>query len=156
MQPLKYVHFGYINSDGNRIPIYDKMSLATIFRRTAVNRDLQQMYDYMKDNDVDMIKMNSATKSGNMQRMKMYDGDWKLQDLNESAVYEQEFKYIGKQLVTDPHNVERVTFATQPIKICMSNVEKEGDYDFQGKTVKGQKLIDEYVQAIDRLSDIGK
>lgn len=156
MQPLKYVHFGYINSDGNRIPIYDKMSLATIFRRTAVNRDLQQMYDYMKDNDVDMIKMNSATKSGNMQRMKMYDGDWKLQDLNESAVYEQEFKYIGKQLVTDPHNVERVTFATQPIKICMSNIEKEGDYDFQGKTVKGQKLIDEYVQAIDRLSDIGK
>ena len=40
-----------------------------------------------------------------MQRMKMYDGDWKLQDLNESAVYEQEFKYIGKQLV----NISRFT-----------------------------------------------
>lgn len=156
MQPLKYVHFGYINANGLRIPIYDKMSLATIFRRTAVNRDLMQMYNYMKNNNVDMIKMNSATKSGNMERMKMYDSNWQLQDLNESVVYDQEYKYIGKQLVTDPHDVERVTFATQPVKICMSNVDKLGDYELQGKTVKGQKLIDEYNASIERLSDLGR
>lgn len=67
MQPLKYIHFGYDFINQLQVPIYDKMSLATIFKRVAKGRDLEVLYNYMNTNDVDMIKFDTATKVGNGQ-----------------------------------------------------------------------------------------
>lgn len=156
MQPLKYVHYGFMyNSKGLKIPVYDKMSLATVFRRNAVGTDLKAMYDYMIENDVDMIKMETAVKSGNRPKITYYNENGQINDLSKSLVYEQDFKYIGKQLVTDPHEVERSTLLTQFIKIAASNVVMDGEYELDGNTVSGSELIEQYIAAINNLSDRG-
>lgn len=156
MQPLKYVHYGFMyNSKGLKIPVYDKMSLATVFRRNAVGTDLKAMYDYMIENDVDMIKMETAVKSGNRPKMTYYNENGQINDLSKSLVYEQDFKYIGKQLVTDPHEVERSTLLTQFIKIAASNVVMDGEYELDGNAISGSELIEQYIAAINNLSDRG-
>ena len=156
MQPLKYVHYGFMfNSKGLKIPVYDKMSLATIFKRMVKGTNLKPMYDYMLENDVDMIKMESAVKSGNRPKQAYYNQNGEVNDLTNSLVYEQDFKYIGKQLVTDPHEVERSTLLTQFIKIAVSNVNKEDSYKLDGRTITGQELLDQYNSAIENLSHRG-
>ena len=153
MQPLKYVHYGFMyNSKGLKVPVYDKMSLATVFKRNARGTNLKPMYDYMIQNDVDMVKMESAVKSGNRPKQMYYNQDGEVNDLTNSLVYEQDFKFIGKQLVTDPHEVERSTLLTQFIKIAVSNVNKEDSYELGSRTVTGQELLDQYNSAIENLS----
>jgi hypothetical protein len=114
------------------------MSLATVFKRNARGTNLKPMYDYMIQNDVDMVKMESAVKSGNRPKQAYYNQNGEVNDLNNSLVYEQDFKFIGKQLVTDPHEVERSTLLTQFIKIAVSNVNKEDSYELDGRTITGQ------------------
>lgn len=156
MQPLKYVHYGFMyNSKGLKIPVYDKMSLATVFRRNAVGTDLKAMYDYMIENDVDMIKMETAVKSGNRPKIPYYNENGQINDLSKSLVYEQDFKYIGKQLVTDPHEIERSTLLTQFIKIAASNIVMDGEYELDGNKVSGSQLIEQYIAAINNLSNRG-
>lgn len=156
MQPLKYIHFGYDFFNGLQVPIYDKMSLATVFKRVAKGRDLQKVYDFMRDNDVDMIKFDTAVKSGLRQKGTFYDNDKPTDNLNDTPIYEQSFKYLGKQLVTDPHHVSRIALGTQMAKIGIAGVEDDAEYEFDGKTYKGSQLVKDYVDAISTLSDIGK
>lgn len=156
MQPLKYIHFGYDFFNGLQVPIYDKMSLATVFKRVAKGRDLQKVYDFMRDNDVDMIKFDTAVKSGLRQKGTFYDNGKPTDNLNDTPIYEQSFKYLGKQLVTDPHHVSRIALGTQMAKIGIAGVEDDAEYEFDGKTYKGSQLVKDYVEAISTLSDIGK
>ena len=156
MQPLKYIHFGYDFFNGLQVPIYDKMSLATVFKRVAKGRDLQKVYDFMRDNDVDMIKFDTAVKSGLRQKGTFYDNGKPTDNLNDTPIYEQSFKYLGKQLVTDPHHVSRIALGTQMAKIGIAGVEDDAEYEFDGKTYKGSQLVKDYVDAISTLSDIGK
>lgn len=156
MQPLKYIHFGYDFFNGLQVPIYDKMSLATVFKRVAKGRDLQKVYDFMRDNDVDMIKFDTAVKSGLRQKGTFYDNGKPTDNLNDTPIYEQSFKYLGKQLVTDPHHVSRIALGTQMAKIGIAGVEDDAEYEFDDKTYKGSQLVKDYVDAISTLSDIGK
>ena len=107
MQPLKDIYFGYDFFNGLQVTIYDKMSLATVFKRVAKGRDLQKVYDFMRDNDVDMIKFDTAVKSGLRQKGTFYDNGKPTDNLNDTPIYEQSFKYLGKQLVTEKENVSR-------------------------------------------------
>lgn len=156
MQPLKYIHFGYDFLNGLQIPIYDKMSLSTVFKRVAKGRDLQKVYDFMAENDVDMVKFDTAVKSGLRQKGTFYIDGKPNEALNDIPVYEQSFKYLGKQLVTDPHHVSRISMGTQMVKIGVAGVEDEAIYDHNGTKYTGAQLISDYVNAIGRLSDIGK
>lgn len=156
MQPLKYIHFGYDFINGLQVPIYDKMSLATVFKQVAKGRDLQKVYDFMADNDVDMIKFETAVKSGLRQKGRFYKDGEINEDLNSTPVYEQSFKYLGKQLVTDPHHVSRIALGTQMAKIGVAGVESDGIYEFNGKSYTGQQLLDDYVTIIGQLSDLGR
>ena len=76
--------------------------------------------------------------------------------MNDTPIYEQSFKYLGKQLVTDPHHVSRIALGTQMAKIGIAGVEDDAEYEFDGKTYKGSQLVKDYVDAISTLSDIGK
>lgn len=156
MQPLKYIHYGFMyNSQGVKVAVYDKMSLATVFKRNVKGTKLEHMYDYMIDNDVDMVKMETAVKSGNRPKQSYLNENGEVNDLTNSLVYEQEFKYIGKQLVTDPHEIERTTLLTQFTKIGVSNVNPADEYDLDGRKLSGADLLQEYVDAINRLSNLG-
>lgn len=156
MQPLKYIHFGYDFFNGLQVPIYDKMSLATVFKRVAKGRDLQRVYDLMRDQDIDMIKFDTAVKSGLRQKGTFYVEGAPNEEIQEIPVYEQSFKYLGKQLVTDPHHVSRIALGTQMAKIGVAGVEDDAVYEFNGKQYSGAQLISDYVDAISRLSDIGR
>lgn len=156
MQPLKYIHFGYDFINGLQIPIYDKMSLATVFKRVAKGRDLQKVYDLMNDKDVDMIKFDTSVKSGLRQKGTFYVDGKPNTELQEIPVYEQSFKYLGKQLVTDPHHVSRISLGTQMAKIGVAGVEDNDVYEYEGVKYSGKQLIDDYVGAISALSDIGR
>lgn len=156
MQPLKYVHYGFrFNEDGLKIPIYDKMSLSTLYPSTVNGTRMKPLYDWMMQNDVDMVKMDSAVKSGNTPKQPYLDQDGNVNNLDNMLVYSQEFKYIGKQLVTDPHEIENTTLLTQFLKIVVSNLDLNGDYQLDGKTVKGNELLQQYNDAIINLSDRG-
>lgn len=156
MQPLKYIHFGYDFINGLQIPIYDKMSLATVFKRVAKGRDLQKVYDLMNDKDVDMVKFDTSVKSGLRQKGTFYVDGKPNTELQEIPVYEQSFKYLGKQLVTDPHHVSRISLGTQMAKIGVAGVEDNDVYEYEGVKYSGKQLIDDYVGAISALSDIGR
>lgn len=156
MQPLKYIHFGYDFFNGLQVPIYDKMSLATVFKRVAKGRDLQKVYDLMNDQDVDMVKFDTAVKSGLRQKGTFYVEGKPNEELQSIPIYEQSFKYLGKQLVTDPHHVSRISLGTQMAKIGIAGVEDNVEYEFESKKYTGAQLIKDYVESISRLSDIGK
>lgn len=156
MQPLKYIHFGYDFLNGLQIPIYDKMSLSTVFKRVAKGRDLQKVYDFMADNDVDMVKFDTAVKSGLRQKGTFYIDGKPNEALNDTPIYEQSFKYLGKQLVTDPHHVSRIAMGTQVVKIAVAGVEDNSIYERNGVRSTGAQLISDYVNAIGKLSDNGK
>lgn len=156
MQPLKYIHFGYDFFNGLQVPIYDKMSLATVFKRVAKGRDLQKVYDLMNDNDIDMIKFDTAVKSGLRQKGTFYLDGEPNSEINEIPVYKQQFKYLGKQLVTDPHHVSRIAMGTQMAKIGVAGVEDSTIYEHNGQQTTGRQLISDYIDAIKTLSNLGK
>ena len=157
MQPLKYIHFGYDFKNQLQTPIYDKMSLATVFKRIAKGRDLMHVYDLMKNGDIDMIKFDTATKVGNKQKTSLYDSEGNInKELSNPPVFKQEFKYLGKQLVTDPHHVSRIPLGTQFVKIGVSGVMANDDYTIGNVNYKGSRIMKEYAESIARLSDIGK
>lgn len=156
MQPLKYVHYGFrFNEDGLKIPIYDKMSLSTLYPSTVNGTRMKPLYNWMMENDVDMVKMDSAVKSGNTPRQPYLDSDGNITNLDHLLVYSQEFKYIGKQLVTDPHEIENTTLLTQFVKIAISNLDPNAEYELDGRKVKGSEIIEQYNNAIVNLSNRG-
>lgn len=156
MQPLKYIHYGFrFNTNGLKVPTYDKMSLSTLYPSTVNGTRMKPLYDYIMANDIDMVKMDSAVKSGNVPKQPYFDENGNVNNLEHSMVFFQEFKYIGKQLVTDPHEIENTTLLTQFVKIAVSNLEPDGDYVLDGKTVKGKDVMQQYNDAIVELSNRG-
>lgn len=156
MQPLKYIHYGFrFNANGLKVPTYDKMSLSTLYPSTVNGTRMKPLYDYIMANDIDMVKMDSAVKSGNVPKQPYFDENGNVSNLEHSMVFSQEFKYIGKQLVTDPHEIENTTLLTQFVKIAVSNLEPDGDYVLDGKTIKGRDVLQQYNDAIIELSNRG-
>lgn len=156
MQPLKYVHYGFrITPYGVKVPTYDKMSLSTLFPSVIRGTRLQPLYNEMVDKGVDMVKMDSAVKSGNTPKTTYLDSEGNVKENFLVEINEQDFRYIGKQLVTDPHEVEKTTLLTQFVKIAVSNLEPDGDYILDGRTVKGSEIRQQYNDAIVNLSNRG-
>ena len=156
MQPLKYIHYGFrFNEDGLKVPIYDKMSLSTLYPSVVKGTRMYDLYKYIISNNIDMVKMDSAVKSGNVPKQPYLNEDGTVSNLDHTLVYSQEFKYMGKQLVTDPHEIENTTLLTQFIKIAVSNLELDRDYTLDGRSVKGRDVLDYYNDAIVELSNRG-
>lgn len=157
MQPLKYIHYGFDFFNGLQVPIYDKMSLATVFKRVAKGRDLEKVYNLMQEKDIDMFKFETAVKSGLRQKGVFYKDGKINPEIDNIPVFKQSFKYLGKQLVTDPHHVSRIALGTQMAKIGVAGVEDNAVYEgVDGKQYFGNTLVQDYVSAVSRLSDIGK
>jgi hypothetical protein len=70
--------------------------------------------------------------------------------------YEQRFKYLRKQLNTDPNEKKYMNIGTQATKIVMSNLNVNNYYVLRdGTKIKGQDLLDTIMYSMNRLSDIG-
>lgn len=166
MQPLKMLHYGMSFKDGLGIPVYDKMSMATLFPRTikAMNptADLSKLFDRMEQegNKIDMVKFESAVKVGNITNQSFYTDTERTQTLDftkeDLQVSHQELINLRRQLNTDPHDTVRRNAGTQFRKISLSNVRKDNKYTLPSGEVTGEELLDTWKDTSAEISNRGK
>jgi len=169
LKPLKMIYFGdRIDEIRNLdIPKLDKMAMFPLFRALA-GGDLSTLYDRMNIDEVatgmrkiDMVAFNSAVKVGNGKTMSFYkDGTQsEINDLSNMAHEEQEYKYLRRQLLTDPHESANINLGTQANKTGLSNILSDKTYsniDLNGKKgATGAELIAIARESNIALSDLG-
>lgn len=162
----KYTAFGRRRDPktGIMITYYDKYALFPIFESIAYGRTAN-IFHAMKQQGVDQLKINSAIKVGSQgsQPIKWSDysnveedGKPLFLDTFKFNSYEQRFKYLRKQLNTDPNEKKYMNIGTQATKIVMSNLNVNNYYVLRdGTKIKGQELLDTIMNSMNRLSDIG-
>lgn len=148
----KYSAFGHRSGyNGVVTPYYDKFALFPLFDSIAFG-GMHDLYNKMKNESVDMLMMDSAVKIGIQGSVKEADALDKPFNL-----YKQEFRFIRKQLNTDPNDKEEMSIGTQMLKVALYNVVSDKNYVFQdGKVANGREVLDNIMQAIDSLSYIGE
>lgn len=181
MQPLKYVYFDRLANDINDnslllIPTYDKMSMATLFRRftkdTLMDKVLDRMEgvgDYEGYDKIHMVKFESAVKVGNRRRTNLLENIYteegdkydpskstRVTDLSTLSTYKQNFEFLRHQVVTDPHDVEDTLFGSQVKKVPQANVLQDALYTTPyGESKEGREILSAINQSLGILSDKG-
>ena len=155
----KYTATGFRKSDDGMggtlmTPYYNKTALFPIFDQIAYGK-IAQIRDAMRKNNVDMMMMTSAVKTGSQGSISVeqFLSDSRYDD----HTYVQELRFLRKQLNTDPNEREEMNLGTQTIKIALSNLRMNDDYTdpFTGKTIKGRDLYKKIMRAYNILTDIG-
>lgn len=172
MQPLKYVYFDRIDTSTNNdtdkviVPTYDKMSLATLFRRYVSGTHMEELLDRMEAKGkyegqpkIHMAKYDTAVKAGKRASTELFTDvntdTQQLTDLSTLALYTQNFRYLRHQVITDPHEHQETLLGTQAKKIGMANIVDDADYIVNGKSIKGSELKRNINKALSALSDKG-
>ena len=162
----KYTAFGRRRDPktGIMITYYDKYALFPIFESIAYGRTAN-IFHAMKKQGVDQLKINSAIKVGSQGSQPIKWNDYSSVEGDEKPLfldtfkfnsYEQRFKYLRKQLNTDPNEKKYMNIGTQATKIVMSNLNVNNYYVLRdGTKIKGQDLLDTIMNSMNRLSDIG-
>lgn len=162
----KYTAFGRRRDPktGIMITYYDKYALFPIFESIAYGRTAN-IFHAMKKQHVDQLKINSAIKVGSQGSQPIKWDDYSSVEGDEKPLfldtfkfnsYEQRFKYLRKQLNTDPNEKKYMSIGTQATKIVMSNLNVNNYYVLRdGTKIKGQDLLDTIMNSMNRLSDIG-
>lgn len=161
--PMKFVHFGTYFENNYGIPVYDKMSMATLWPNVVKDTKLEVLYNRMADTDspIDMIKLESAVKAGNRSRIQYLDKEGNINnDLvnNNIAIFEQDLRFLRRQQVTDPHGEEERLLATQVKKIVLANlIQDKAVYHVDGydKPVTGKQIASLVNKVYSALSDKG-
>lgn len=166
MQPLKYVSYNTLYDSMNddsllEVPVADKMAMFTIWPGVATG-DLRAIYDRMMDkkDPVHMVKFESAVKVGNRAQGNLYSNPEHtiLNDLSLVPTYQQKYRQIRKQLLTDPHDTDDNSLGTQVIKAALSNIIQDRTYDdivLNGKTYTGSELAQQVFDILNHLSNVG-
>lgn len=121
MQPLKFVYFGnHIDPDLKlRYPIYDKMSMATLFPRQVKDTKLEALYNWMVKDNVEMVKFDSATKVGRTKPTVYFDSEHNtlVEALDNAVIKEQKLANLRRQQITTPYDENIGLLATQVKKV---------------------------------------
>ena len=152
----KYSAYGYRKVGNIKVQYYNKFALFPVFEQMATGFT-QAILEKMKNQDIDMIMMESAVKVGSQSpkdvTQEIMDDPSKLEDFD---VYEQDYKFIRKQLNTDPHEKEFTTMGTQMTKIALTSLIQNKLYQLRdGKELRGRDLLKHIMKAINELSDLG-
>lgn len=149
----KYTAYGFRDHTTNgkkvsnlSVPYYNKFALFPIFDCIATGK-LKNVYDKMKENNVDNLLMTSAVKVG-LQGHSEFDGETISKPLN---VYTQRLSALRRQLNTDPEEGDVVAAGTQMIKVCLSSLRLDRTYG----NMTGEQLRDKLMDSINKLSDLG-
>lgn len=149
----KYTAYGFRDHTTNgkkvsnlSVPYYNKFALFPIFDCIATGK-LKNVYDKMKENNVDNLLMTSAVKVG-LQGHSEFDGETISKPLN---VYTQRLSALRRQLNTDPEEGDVVAAGTQMIKVCLSSLRLDRTYG----DMTGEQLRDKLMDSINKLSDLG-
>lgn len=157
---LKYVYFGEADEreDGSHTIIYDKMSLSPIFKIFADGHQMAEVYQLMKDRQIDMIKTESAVKMGGIASFELFDenGNINHKSLKHAPLQHQLFELLGKQLNTEPHEAGQSALLTQFMKIANMNIRPDDNYHVGDNSIKGYQIRELYGKIIDDLTNIGR
>jgi hypothetical protein len=170
MQPLKMTYMKVEYNNGNAIPVFDKMSLATVFRPIYRGTALEKLIDRMELkgeyankpelNPIHQVKFHTATKTGIKDRRSIYKDSTEKEftDFNVLEVYPQDFAYLRRQLVTDPHHADHVLAGSQMQKVGVSNVIKDADYNLRNEEegMSGEDILKHFNDIRGELSNIGR
>lgn len=126
---------------------YDKFALFPIFPCLATGR-MNTIYNEMLKQGVDQMLMSSAVKVGSVGAIK-FDGSKLSGPFNK---YTQRYDHLRNQLNTDPEEGDLMAIGTQMVKIVLQNLRLDRSYN----SVKGSELLDKIMDAIKKISDIGK
>lgn len=140
LNPLKTVYFGFDEASDMALPIYDKMSMAPLFRRVVKGKQIEKLLDTMENKGIDMVKMDSAVKVGQRGAVPLWadKGQTTMNDLADIPIFVQQFKNLRRQQVTPIHEDERTNTGSQVLKIAMANLNKHASV----YTMKGEKAKD--------------
>lgn len=157
---LKYVYFGEADEreDGSHTIIYDKMSLSPIFKIFADGHQMAEVYQLMKDRQIDMIKTESAVKMGGIASFELFDenGNINHKSLKHAPLQHQLFELLGKQLNTEPHEAGQSALLTQFMKIANMNIRPDDNYNVGDNSIKGSQIRELYGKIIDDLTNVGR
>ena len=158
----KYSAFGYRMQNGIPVHFYDKFALFPMFKGISFgfSRDL---YDKMVKDGVDMVMFNSAVKSGSQGAQK-FSPDMSKEDLNnftfKENTYKQKYKYIRRQLNTDPRTDEVMAAGTQAMKVALSVLRDWQVYEIQNtdgskETLNKIQVINSIMSKMNKMATIG-
>lgn len=153
----KYSAFGHRNDDqlgSLLIPYYNKMALFPIFPSIAMG-DMGKVYNKMINEGVDMLLFDSAVKIGNKHNSEFKQG----KGIEEPFVtFKQDLRYLRKQLNTDPNGKTEMNLGTQTAKVALASLilDRTNYTDsLTGEAVSGSQILDNIMESIKELSDIG-
>ena len=176
VKPLKMVYFGDHREESMNlnIPVFDKMAMFPMFKVLA-KADNRLLYDRMNNEElgvIDMLTFESAVKVGGRKKFQTYkdaqNNKFNTEELNKPSynktgvegdlpVFVQDIRNLRLQLNTDPHEHIDRSFGTQAVKICLGNLIDDRIYGTnKGIQKTGEQLKNEVMDAINRLSDIGR
>ena len=169
MEPLKMTYMDIIHRNGHKVPVLDKMSMATLFRPVVKGTKLEKLLDRMEAKGeyeglppIDQVKFHTAEKVGIKDRRDFFTDASESEITNLSVIpqYNQRFSRLRYQLVTDPHDVSTTLVGSQVKKIGMANIFPENDYSLEGLTdngkIKGTDLRKHINELLGELSTRGK
>jgi len=160
MQPLKTVYVGKQSINGMDVVIYDKMSMATIFRRQVKDTPMEDVLDRMESvgqyeglEKVHAFKYDTVVKLGGRPGIDLFTDKnvrHEVSNLSEVTVHKQYFEHLKHQVVTDAHDIVRQTVGSQAYKVITSNIVKQGVA--YGNYESGEALLEAVTSARGALS----
>lgn len=174
----KYSAYGYRMEGEIPVHFYDKFALFPIFESIAYGFT-RDMFLKMKEDGVDMLMFESAVKVGSQGSQEFnpdtfrrsedkedeqnwnHDADGKRTEMKPNIkdfhfnTYKQQYKFIRRQLNTDPREEERMHIGTQMLKIALANLFKEAVYKTRYGEKSGEDLRDDIMECMRELADIG-
>ena len=157
----KYSAFGFRMENGVPVHFYNKFALFPVFEGMSygfTHRLYEKMND--KNNPVDMVMFDSAVKSGSEGAQK-FNPDMSPEELDafsfKDHIYRQKFKFIRRQLNTDPRTDEIMPVGTQAGKIVLSTLRDGQMYTLRdGTQMIGSEIKEKIMDAQNELSNRGR
>lgn len=169
----KYTAYGFRDHDQSNIavPYYNKFALFPLFDCLATGK-MKGIYEKMKNEKVDMLLMTSAVKIGSQGAVE-FDGESIKSPFNK---YIQEYRFLRRQLNTDPEEETHISIGTQMVKIVLSNlrlnrnnyvrnytkhnrkefVNEDGNIvERKRETITGEEILKDMMDCINNLSKLG-
>lgn len=149
----KYSAFGYRMENGIPVHYYNKYALFPVFKGISYGF-MKNLYEKMNDreNGVNMVMFTSAVKAGSRgaQRFNPEMSVEEMQDFSfKDHIYKQKYKYLRRQLNTDPRTDEIMAAGTQALKVVLSTLRDGQTYRI--KNVSGEVVDMQAYEVRDRV-----
>lgn len=159
----KYSAYGYrmTGESDEQVPVhyYNKFALFPLFKRMT-SGFTAAILSKMEEDGVDMLMMHSAVKNGSEEPAKCDPDTFTTKEQFEKFhfhTYSQDYSFIRRQLNTDVHETDDSAVGTQMTKVVLSTLDPNRPYKLRnGEYIRGKELLQNIMDAINSLSDIGK